>query len=91
MRWGCWAGQRFRSAHARAHPAARRPCRAPGRARACCCCCCCCRCRWHAPTAAAAAAAPIPPGGPQTPGGTSEHTGARAPRSNPVVPSFGAS
>ena len=50
-----------------------------GRARACCCSCCCCCCRWHAPSAAAAAAAPIPPGGPQPPGATSEHTGARTP------------
>ena len=50
-----------------------------GRARACCCCCCCCCRRWHAPSAAAAAAAPIPSGGPQPPGATSEHTGARTP------------
>ena len=50
-----------------------------GRARSCCCCCCCCCCRWHAAAAAAAAAPHIPPGGPQPPGATSEHTGARTP------------
>jgi hypothetical protein len=75
---GCGAN---RPTRAHMHPAAhgRRARATAGRARAFCCCCCCCCCCWHAHAAAAAAAPPIPPGGPQPPGATSEHAGARTP------------